>query len=89
MATVKKTLYGLENKKTLQPASLDGTRPWLWEWRPAPYWGHHPSKIALMRRFVAEMENEPSLANASEEDVKRHFARLSQYLDTRVVRVKQ
>jgi len=81
------SLFGLEGQKTTRPGGLDGSIKRLWEWRPEPYWGQHPTRVALMRRFIAEMENCPATAEWKEEDVKRHFQKLSRSLGVRIVRL--
>lgn len=64
-------MFCIQQQKPLIRGSIEhGTTPTM-EWHCVPYWGHHPTRLAAMRRYIEELD--PDWKGAPDDQIRRQW----------------
>jgi hypothetical protein len=64
-------MFCIQQQKPLIRGSLEFNTAPVTEWRYEPHWGHHPTRLAAMRRYIEELD--PDWKGAPDDMIRRQW----------------
>lgn len=81
------TLWMIEELKPVNRGSLERGIECVMTWRPAPYYGFHPTRLAAMRHWI--VEHDPDWAGAPDDLIRLQWRAWSRSFGLRTVRAPE